>query len=297
MKTLLLIGGTGFFGRSLTIYAKKRSLKKWKINKIINISRRRRKKLNIKNLKISNIYLDIRKIKKIPESDFIIYAANTNNNKKNLEGLKNFIKVIKKNKIKSNILFTSSGIVYGKNDTNIKNKENSKISMSKFKTLTGYKKNYSRTKFLMEQSLKKLSSFNFKIIIGRCYTFIGKEILNNFNYAISSFVYQGKTKKQIIVKSPNNCRSYMHSNDLIEWLLTMVANPKKNYSTYNVGSDETIRLDDLANLIAKKLKSKVILNKTTNKKNDFYVPSIQKAKKILGLKLKYNLKKSIKDIL
>ena len=144
MKTLLLIGGTGFFGKSLTIYAQKRSLKKWKINKIINISRRRNKKINNKNLKFINIYSDIRKIKNIPESDFIIYAANTNNNKTNLEGLKNFIKIIKKNKIKSNILFTSSGIVYGANNKDMKSKENQKTNISKFKIykyLFGYKKN------------------------------------------------------------------------------------------------------------------------------------------------------------
>ena len=297
MKTLLLIGGTGFFGKSLTIYAQKRSLKKWKINKIINISRRRNQKLKKNNLKIINIYSDIRKIKNIPESDYIIYAANTNNNKTNLEGLKNFIKIIKKNKIKSNILFTSSGIVYGANNKDMKSKENQKTNISKFKNLTGYKKNYSKTKFLMEKSLKELSLLNFKIVIGRCYTFIGKEILNNHNYAISNFIHQAKTRKKIIVKSPNVFRSYMHANDLIEWLITMVANTKKKYAIYNVGSDQAIRLDILAKLIAQNLRCKVIIKKKTNNKKDFYVPSIHKAKKILGLKLKYNLKKSIKDIL
>ena len=297
MKTLLLIGGTGFFGKSLSIYAQKRSLKKWKINKIINISRRRNQKLKKNNLKIINIYSDIRKIKNIPESDYIIYAANTNNNKTNLEGLKNFIKIIKKNKIKSNILFTSSGIVYGANNKDMKSKENQKTNISKFKNLTGYKKNYSKTKFLMEKSLKELSLLNFKIVIGRCYTFIGKEILNNHNYAISNFIHQAKTRKKIIVKSPNVFRSYMHANDLIEWLITMVANTKKKYAIYNVGSDQAIRLDILAKLIAQNLRCKVIIKKKTNNKKDFYVPSIHKAKKILGLKLKYNLKKSIKDIL
>ena len=297
MKTLLLIGGTGFFGKSLSIYAQKRSLKKWKINKIINISRRRNQKLKKNNLKIINIYSDIRKIKNIPESDYIIYAANTNNNKTNLEGLKNFIKIIKKNKIKSNILFTSSGIVYGANIKDMKSKENQKTNISKFKNLTGYKKNYSKTKFLMEKSLKELSLLNFKIVIGRCYTFIGKEILNNHNYAISNFIHQAKTRKKIIVKSPNVFRSYMHANDLIEWLITMVANTKKKYAIYNVGSDQAIRLDILAKLIAQNLRCKVIIKKKTNNKKDFYVPSIHKAKKILGLKLKYNLKKSIKDIL
>jgi dTDP-glucose 4,6-dehydratase len=166
LKTLLLIGGTGFFGKSLNIYAQKRSLKKWNINKIINISRRRNQKINNKNLKIINIYSDIRKIKNIPEADFIIYAANTNNNKINLEGLKNFIKIIKKNNIKSNILFTSSGIVYGINNKNIKIKENQKINISKLTNLIGYKKNYSKTKFLMEKLLKELNLLNFKIVIG-----------------------------------------------------------------------------------------------------------------------------------
>ena len=50
MKTLLIIGGSGFLGKSFLDYYNNKSFIKWKINKIIFISRKGINNENVKNL-------------------------------------------------------------------------------------------------------------------------------------------------------------------------------------------------------------------------------------------------------
>ena len=80
MKTLLIIGGTGFFGNSILSYFSSSSSLKKKINKIIIISKKDFPKFNYykklkKNFKVLKINSDILKIKKLPFADYVIYAS------------------------------------------------------------------------------------------------------------------------------------------------------------------------------------------------------------------------------
>ena len=75
-KSLLIIGATGFFGKSIleSIFF---NYKKIKIKKIFLLSRsinkiKINKKLS-KNVKIIKICADISKLKKIPFADYVIY--------------------------------------------------------------------------------------------------------------------------------------------------------------------------------------------------------------------------------
>ena len=114
MKTLTIVGASGFLGRSILDYAIEKKLSKWKINKIIAISRRKIYEKNKKGLNLKFITGDIKKLKKIPKTDYIIYAVNSSNNKNDNNALKNFINLLNKLPKKTKILFTSSGAVYGK---------------------------------------------------------------------------------------------------------------------------------------------------------------------------------------
>ena len=88
----------------------------------------------------------------------------------------------------------------------------------------------------------------------------------------------------------------MNSNDLVEWILYILISSNKNTPVYNVGSDERISIVDLAEIIAKAYNKKLLINKQEKNNIDYYVPSVEKAKKILNLRLKINLKKSLKEI-
>ena len=49
LKTLIIIGGSGFFGKTIIDYINSKSYRKWKINKIIIISRKKNFQVKNKN--------------------------------------------------------------------------------------------------------------------------------------------------------------------------------------------------------------------------------------------------------
>ena len=277
LKTLTIVGASGFLGRSILDYAIEKKLSKWKINKIIAISRRKIYEKNKKGLNLKFITGDIKKLKKIPKTDYIIYAVNSSNNKNDNNALKNFINLLNKLPKKTKILFTSSGAVYGKIRS---------------------KKKYSRSKILTEKEFKKLGKKGYKVSIARLFTFIGKRILIEKKYAISDFIKAGLYKKKILVKSKFKVyRSYMHSHDMVKWLLTILINSNIKCPIYNVGSDESISMQNLAKIIGDIFNKPVEIKKISNKKIERYVPSIKKARKELKLKINYNLRTSLYSII
>ncbi len=296
MSKLLFIGGTGFLGQSFFDYINNEKIKKLKLTKIFIVSRQG-KKIKSK-IKTSYIKKSVTNLKKLPLTEYIIYAANSQNNNENIKGIKNFVNLLTKYHKKTKILFTSSGAVYGKSKIKKKFKENQKINLKNINKFKGYKKNYAKSKIFIENEFHKLGRKGYNVSIARLFTFIGKRILNNKNYAISNLINQATNpniKELRLISSSNVFRSYMNSRDLITWIIEVLKKSDNKCEVYNIGSDETISIKKLAKLIAKKFNKNINLNndKINNKNIDFYVPSILKAKKKLKLKLRYRLSKSL----
>ena len=305
MKTLLVIGSSGFFGVSLFDYFQNdKNLNKWKLKKIIFISRTiDLKKNEVTDNKFSFIRGDIIKLNKLPKCDLIIYAVNTNNKKSNLKAINNFCKIIKRDFNKCKIIFTSSGAVYG-NPYKYKNNkiklfnEDALIDFNIIKNLPKNKRNYAEHKIESENVLKKISSAKIKVSIARCFTFIGPKIIDYKKYFISDLLKSLINKKTINIKSNYRVyRSFMYSDDLCEWLLTILNKSRKKYDVYNVGSDKKIELHELGNKISKIYNLNLQTNKIKSDFTDFYVPNIKKAKKNLGLRTENNIGKVINKTL
>ncbi len=294
MKKLLILGGSGYVGSSFVNNGINQNLTKHKINEIFIVSRKNKViKKKYKHIKINYISKNILNIKKLPQVDYVIYCLKHHNIRISENYFNHFNKLILKLSKKPKILFTSSGAVYGYNNKKIKNNENNEINLKLIRKLKGYKKKYAMEKIFIEKKFNDLTLQKYNVSIARCYTFIGKEIIK-YKYAVADLINLTLKKKIIKLKTSTNIyRSYMHSDDLVNWLIVILKNSNKECPIYNVGSDKVINLKNLAKLFARLFNNKISLKKITSKSYDYYVPSIARARKKLNLKISINLKDAI----
>ena len=298
MKKLLILGGSGFIGSSIVDYGINKKLIKNDISEIYVLSRNNKlkpKKYN--HIKITYINKSILNVKKIPQINYIIYCLKNKNIRVNNNYFNQFLKLLKTLKDKPKILFTSSGAVYGKNTNKKRDFENKKITNDSINNLTGYKKEYAKEKVFLEKKIKELSVKDYKVSIARCYTFIGKNI-TRYNYAISDLINDANNFDRIKLKSTINVyRSYMHANDLSNWLIKIVKNSNTKCPIYNVGSDRVINLKDLTKKIGLIVNKKISLKTNKSNKFDYYAPSTAKAYKELNLKISINLNDALNSVI
>ena len=301
-KTLLIIGGTGFFAKSLIDYIHNCTFSS-KINKIFLLSRSI-KKINIKKklnnrIEIKAIRADISKLKKIPFADYIIYCAINHDYVEDHKSVCNYYKLAKKYHSKSKILYTSSGAVYGQQPKNIKKlTENYLVNNKRISFKSTDKNSYSLTKLKNERVFQKLSELKIKVSIARCFAFVGRYLPRDKSYVVGNFINSILNKKNIEIKSNHRViRSYMHEHDLSRWLLEIVKNAKTNCPIYNVGSDEGVDIRKLALYLSNKYKVDLKLEKINSDFEDRYLPSTLKAKKILNLKLSFDNYSSVSEVI
>jgi len=294
-KSLFLIGGTGFLGQSILKYLLNANFKKKRISKIIILSRHKLKKNNFfrrlkKKFELKKINRNILKLRKLPYADYVIYATLLNNYNNDYKAIQHYSILAKKYHQESKIIYLSSGAVYGKQPNSIKKFKEEYLEHNKIiKFKNSYKKHYSRIKLKNEKIFKQLGNYGLKVSIARCFTFVGEFLPINSNYIIKDIIQKILKKKDIIIKSDYKViRSYMHTNDFVKWLLKIVKISNVHCPVYNVGSDDYVDIRKLAFLLGKKYKVKVLDNKISKIFVDSYVPNINKAKKDLNLKIKYN---------
>ncbi len=296
MKTLLIIGGTGFFGHSiLKFFSYSKSLRK-KFSKIIIISRNKLEKYDYlkklkTNYKVKKINCNILNLKKIPNADYVIYAAILNDFKLDYLAAKNYVHLAKKYHRNSKILFTSSGAVYGKQPNKIKSfkenylKKNKKITYQK----KNYKNKYSYYKIKNEKLFNKLGSLGIKTSIARCFSFVGEFVPRKSNYIIGNFIDNILNNEKISIKSSKIIkRSYMYSDDLVNCLLKIIENASPKCPVYNVGSNDAVSLHAVAKFLAKKYNLEFSFPKIKLKTNDNYIPNTDLLKNKLHFKITLN---------
>jgi nucleoside-diphosphate-sugar epimerase len=298
LKKLLILGGSGFIGSSMVDYGINKKLIKNKINKIYILSRSVRFPENKKrHINITYINKNMLDVNKLPQVDYIIYCLKNSNIKISNNYFNQFLKILKNFKKKPKILFTSSGAVYGKNINKRKDIESKKIDNILIDNFVGYKKKYAKEKVFLEEKFKELAKKNYNVSIARCYTFIGKNIIH-YDYVISDLINAANNKNKIILNSHIDVfRSYMHSDDLSNWLITILKNSNTKCPIYNVGSDKVINLKSLTEKIGIMTNKKISIKIKKSKKFDYYVPSITKAYKELNLKISINLNDALNSII
>ena len=294
MKTLLIIGGTGFFGNSLLKFFSNSKFLKKKINKIIIISRKKLEKFDYlkqlkKNYTIKKINCDILKLTSLPYADYVMYAAILKNFREDYLAVKNYTRLAKKYHKNSKILFTSSGAIYGKQPNNVISfKENYLQNNNKINYEKSYKKKYAYYKMKNEELFHQLGSLGIKTSIARCFSFVGEFIPRNSNYIMGNFIDNILKNEKISIKSNYVIkRSYMYSDDLVKCLLKIIENATPQCPTYNVGSNDAVSLHHIARFLAKKYNLELFLPKISSKQYDNYIPNTDLLKKKLNFKTNF----------
>lgn len=297
-QILTIFGGSGFVGKSFLDSFIKNKLASFNIGKLNLISRSAKEKLSfVKNSDVSLYNFNFEtKVGELPETtDFIINGVDLANydfyrdgyNNKSLIDNVLDISISKYNSAKH--VYLSSGAVYGFQKEFKGFKET--FENPDFSNFSLQKKIYAESKLNFEKAYKLFSNENRKVIVARCFSFIGSNVPLDQHFTIGNFYSSVIQNKEIFIYSKNKVyRSYMDAYDLVYWLMFLIVNSKVKYDIFNIGSDNALEIEDLAKLYSEIFN--ISYNRTNGKtdKYDIYLPNIDKVKKIYNLTFEKNLK-------
>lgn len=300
-KRILITGGTGFFGKNLCEALLDMNSKH---NLSMTLFVMARKEVNLDGVIFikQDITEDFHFNEKI---DFIIHAATpVVNDQSTPDELLNIIvngtQKITEFAIRSGckrFLLVSSGGAYGEQPADM-----DKIPETHFDKvhIMDSKNPYGTGKRISELVVHNIfKNTDVEYVIARCFAFSGKNLALDQHFAIGNFVKDAVDNGKINVKGDGSAiRSYMDSDDLSVWILSMLVNGKTS-EAYNLGSDEAISIDELAKKIAGMTDATVHIQNISegSLKKNRYVPSIAKAQNELGLQLNIDLNHSLKKMI
>lgn len=313
MKNLLITGGTGFFGRALLrhIDSVKRTTNSLPFDRITVMSRSPESFLlkypALANLSWLNWHKgDVLIPSTLPNKanfHYILHAASDSTHSAALtsvdtyrqivEGTENMLKFSSTNGVQR-FLFASSGAAYG-----IQPEEIAAIP----ETFNGMPDplNPLNAYGVAKRQAENLCAnyghlYGIETVIARCFAFVGEDLPWNSHFAIGNFIRDAIERPEIIVNGNGKpIRTYMYQDELAHWLLTMLQFGAAG-NAYNIGSDVAISIEEIAYLVRDILASdkKVHLKNNYNNYRNLYVPSIDKAKKELDLKVRISLEEAIR---
>jgi dTDP-glucose 4,6-dehydratase len=133
--------------------------------------------------------------------------------------------------------------------------------------------------------------------IARCFAFVGPYLPLDIHFAIGNFIRDVMNAGPIVIKGDGTpYRSYLYAADLAIWLWTILLRGAPG-SAYNVGSEESISIAEVAKRVVRSASSDVKIEiqgrKQINQTVERYVPSTQKAITELKLQQTIDLDKAI----
>lgn len=288
MKSILIIGGTGFIGYHL---AKSCLKKSWNITSISTKKPKKLRKLKRVKYIICDIF-NFSKLKKLRKKnyDYVVnlggYVDHKNKKKtynSHYIGVKNLFNIFKNKNIKKFIQIGSSN-EYG--NTSSPQTEN---MLCKPKTVYGTAKLLA-SQFLLQQYNKN----GFPVTIIRFYQLYGPYQDNN--RFIPQLINSCLKKTFFITSSGNQLRDFLYIEDGVNAIFKSLNNVKANGKIINIGTGKPIKLKRIMQLVKRKTDYfKPIFGKIKLRRDENRVifPKVNLAKKILNWKYKTSLIKGL----
>ncbi|NBQ55728.1 MAG: NAD(P)-dependent oxidoreductase [Verrucomicrobia bacterium] len=135
-----------------------------------------------------------------------------------------------------------------------------------------------------DQCREACSARGLPLKIARGFAFAGPRLSQNAGFALVDFLKDAAVGKNIMVKGTGEpVRSYLYASDMAVWLWKILLTEQETIE-FNVGSEEGIRLVELAKRIADFARRKVeVLGEPSSGavQNEVYIPAVQKVRESL----------------
>lgn len=137
-------------------------------------------------------------------------------------------------------------------------------------------------------------------VIARCFAFAGRDLPLDAHFAIGNFVRDALRCDEIVVRGDGSAiRSYLEQSDLARWLLALLERGAAGRA-YNVGSDRAISVGELArlvrDLVAPGKSVRILGERHPHTPIDTYVPDVTRARGELGLEVTVDLPLAIVEM-
>ncbi len=142
-------------------------------------------------------------------------------------------------------------------------------------------------------------SHGLQTVIARCFAFVGPDLPLDVHFAIGNFIRDALSAPAIRVAGDGTpLRTYLDQRDLAHWLWTLLLEGK-DAETYNVGSDEVVSIGQLAHLVRDLISPEkpvhILGHHNPQAGRSRYIPNIDKARQLHGLKVTIPLAKAIQE--
>jgi nucleoside-diphosphate-sugar epimerase len=193
-------------------------------------------------------------------------------------------------------LLTSSGAVYGRQPSDITHLPETYAGAPDPLDPASVYSEGKRASELMCALFHKTTGI--ECAIARCWAFCGPHLPLDTHFAIGNFIGDILAGRPIRVGGDGSPRrSYLYGADLAIWLWTMLFRAPF-LVPINVGSASDVSILELAQAVAESLNSQAAINVATQPSPGAavsrYVPSVDRAKELLGLEETINLQESIR---
>lgn len=309
--SLMVIGGSGFFGKSILDGWQRGLLAPWNIGKIIVVARSasalREQHPDLLGDHVELIDADVGTTDSLPPADYVIHAASSTDARRYaefpqeeraniLKSIDNYCRIARDTHRHSKIVYTSSGAVYGQQPADL-DRVTEDYQPGEVGDMVAYKRDYAEAKRLAEERIAGLGQEGIAISVARCFAFVGYYLPRDQHFAIGNFIADGLAGRPIKVNAQKRVyRSYMHADDLVRWLMTIAHGADAACPIYNVGSDVGYTMGELASAVAARFGIDALVPAITQPEVDRYVPSTRKAGLALGLSLMFDLERAIDDV-